>query len=381
MERKNFFNFASLISSRAIYGLNWYNISPLYVLIESSFAIPLAELGRIPTAFLLGAGIFQIPAGLLAAKFGNKKIAVLGMYILSAMALMSGLSWDLFSISIFRFFLGMGAAMYFSPALGIIKNVFSDKSRGLAMGFYNGAFNLGAGIGLAIWGLIANFAGWRWALVIGGLLGLAITIENHIFLPKDPKNSNKLEWKTVLQNRNIWFLGMSLAGFWGAFFASAQFLDPYLVQSKLMNPDIVGFISSLTLITGAFGGPLIGMISDRVKKRKILLYSLAIAMALLISTIFTTNFITIWIYAVLIGIISAGLFSVLYAIPAGYKEVPENLLPLSIALINSVQISIGSIAPYLFTYVAARSSFTLAWISLGIYLIAFLPLAIFVKKD
>lgn len=380
MNKRTLIDFTSLVSSRAIYALNWYNISPLYIFIESSLGIPLAKLGYIPTSFLLGAGIFQIPSGLVAARIGNKRVAILGMYLLSVMSIFSGLSWSLSSIMIFRFFVGVGAAMYFSPALGIIKNVFSDKNRGLAMGFYNGAFNFGAGIGIAVWNSVAIMAGWRWALILGGIIGIGITIENHILLPPDSIKKEKVEWKKVLGNKDVWFIGLSLVGFWGAFFAFAQFLSPYLVKTRGMNGDLAGVVSSLTLIAGAFGGPLIGMISDKLKGgRKVFMVILALVMCFLISTIFLTNDVTIWIYTALIGLLSAGIFSVLYAIPAGYKDIPERLLPLSIALINSIQISVGSIAPYLFTFTASKFSFTIGWISLGIFFIAFLPLAKFAK--
>ncbi|MGC8612424.1 MAG: MFS transporter [Athalassotoga sp.] len=378
MNKKFMVNFVSLISSRAVYALNWYNISPLYIFIESSLAIPLSKLGEIPTSFLLGAGIFQIPSGLLAAKIGNKRVAMAGMYLLSIMSLLSGFAWNIESIIIFRFFVGVGAAMYFSPALGIIKNVFSEKNRGLAMGFYNGAFNLGAGIGIAAWNAIAVVAGWRVALVIGGIIGLAITVENNLLLPPDEKTKEKIEWKKVLANKNVWLIGLSLAGFWGAFFATAQFLSPYLVK-KGMNGDLAGLISSLTLVAGVIGGPLIGMISDRIRKRKQFMIVLSLVMFFLISTIFLANIFVIWIYTFLLGFLSAGIFSILYAIPAGYREIPSRLLPLSISLINSIQISVGSIAPYLFTFTAARFSFTFGWISLGIFLLIFLPLAKFAK--
>lgn len=378
MNKKFFLNFVSLISSRAVYALNWYNISPLYIFIESSLAIPLYKLGEIPTSFLLGAGIFQIPSGLLAAKIGNKRVAIAGMYLLSTMSLLSGLSWNLESIMIFRFLVGVGAAMYFSPALGIIKNVFSEKNKGLAMGFYNGAFNLGAGIGIAAWNSIAMIFGWRMALVIGGVIGLGITIENHILLPKDEIKKERIEWKKVLANKDVWLIGLSLAGFWGAFFATAQFLSPYLVKEG-MNGDLAGLISSLTLISGAIGGPLIGMISDKMRNRKRFMVILSLVMCALISTIFLANTFTIWIYTILLGLLSAGVFSILYAIPAGYKEISQRLLPLSISLINSVQISVGSIAPYLFTLTASKFSFTFAWISLGIFFLIFLPLAKFAK--
>jgi hypothetical protein len=102
-------------------------------------------------------------------------------------------------------------------------------------------------------------------------------------------------------------------------------------------------------------------------------------MALLISTIFLSNIVTIWNYTALLGLLSAGIFSILYAIPAGYEGISDRLLPLSIALINSIQISVGSLAPYIFTFTAAKFSFTFAWIALGIFLMVFLPFSFFAK--
>ncbi|MEM0145202.1 MAG: hypothetical protein QW167_05565, partial [Thermoplasmata archaeon] len=76
-----------------------------------------------------------------------------------------------------------------------------------------------------------------------------------------------------------------------------------------------------------------------------------------------------------------GIFSVLYAIPSLYKEIPENMIPLSIGMINSIQISVGSIAPFAFTYISEKLSFIYGWIFLGIFIIIFLPLLRIVRAD
>ncbi len=375
---KRFFDFSSIILSRLFYAVNWYNISPLYIFIASSLSIGLGELGLIPAFFLLGAGIFQIPAGIISYKIGPKTTAMVGMYLLSLFTILSAFSWNIYSLLFFRFMVGIGAALYFSPAIGILKNLFSKSRSGLAMGFYNAAFNLGAGIGIILWGPIALYLGWNFSLVIGGILSLIITIENHIFLP-DYRSKEKVNVGKVLLNKNIIFLGLSLAGFWGSYFATAQFLDPYLEKIGY-SVSIAGTVSSLILLFGTFGGPVGGYISDRINKRKIILYIFAILTSLLIASIALSNIYVITLLSIFLGIISVGIFSVLYAVPVDLEEIPEDLIPLSLGMINSIQISIGALAPYIFTFVAHTYSFTFAWIFLGLYVIIFLPFLHFVRS-
>ncbi|MFP3255528.1 MAG: MFS transporter [Thermoplasmata archaeon] len=375
---KNTLDLISIILSRSIYAFNWYNISPLLLMISISLGIQLSILGLVPAFFLLGAGIFQIPAGLVSAKIGPKKTAMAGMYILSIFTILSGFSWNLYSILFFRFMIGAGAAFYFSPAIGILKNLFSEGRRGFSMGIYNAAFNLGAGLSVAITGIIANVVGWRWALILSGVIGLAITIENHLTLP-DNKQERVMNYSIVLLNRNIIFLGLALAGFWGTYFATAQLLDTYLIKERGFSSVISGYVSSLILFTGIIGGPLGGHLLDRFGRGKLLLTLMAIFSALIISTIPFQSQYEIVISIILLGLFAVGIFSILYAIPSLYKEIPDNMIPLSIGLINSIQISVGSIAPFAFTFISDKFSYFAGWFFLGVFVIIFLPLLLLIK--
>jgi len=375
---KRIINISSIILSRTFYALNWYNISPLYSFIALSLSMSFGELGLVPAFFLLGAGIFQIPAGIISYKIGPKTTAMLGMYILSLFTILSAFSWNLYSLLFFRFMVGVGAAMYFSPAIGILKNLFSKSRSGLAMGFYNAAFNLGAGIGIILWGPIALYLGWNFSLVIGGLISLIITVENHIVLP-DYRSREKVSIRSTLLNKNIIFLALSLGGFWGSYFATAQFLDTYL-QKIGYSVAFAGTVSSLILLFGTIGGPIGGYISDRINKRKIILYVFTILTSIIISSMAISNIYLITFLSILLGILSVGIFSVLYAVPVDLEEIPEDLIPLSIGMINSIQISIGALAPYIFTNISHEFSFQYGWLFLGIYVIIFLPLLHFVRS-
>ncbi|MEM3035281.1 MAG: MFS transporter [Thermoplasmata archaeon] len=374
------FHIGSIIFSRAIYAFNWYNISPLFITISISLGISLSMLGLVPAFFLLGAGLFQIPAGIVSSKIGPKKTAMFGMYILSIFTILSGLSINLYFLLFSRFMVGVGAAFYFSPAIGILKNLFSQERRGLSMGLYNAAFNLGAGISIATFGIFSNIVGWRFSLIFSGILGLIITVENHLTLPES-KDSERGDAKKILLNKNIIFLGLALAGFWGSYFATAQFLDSYLIKEKGLAEITSGYISSLILFSGVIGGPLGGYFLDRFGHGKFLLIFMATVAFIIISTIPFQDFYFVILSSFMLGIFAVGIFSVLYAIPSLYKEIPENMIPLSIGMINSIQISVGSIAPFAFTYISEKLSFIYGWIFLGIFIIIFLPLLRIVRAD
>ena len=80
----------SLIVARITYGVNWFNIASIFPLIAVDFNKDVSLLGSISAAFFIGVGLFQIPAGIFAARFNPGVSAILGIVIASADALFSG---------------------------------------------------------------------------------------------------------------------------------------------------------------------------------------------------------------------------------------------------------------------------------------------------
>ena len=83
---------SSVLTSRVIYTINWFNISPALFLIGKDFNVDLPSLGILTASFLAGAGIFQIPAGIASARWGPKNTSQLGMLVLSLSGIGEGLS-------------------------------------------------------------------------------------------------------------------------------------------------------------------------------------------------------------------------------------------------------------------------------------------------
>jgi MFS family permease len=96
-----------IVFVRLIYAINWFNISSISYLILVDFKGDISMLGTITAGFLVGIGIFQIPAGIIAAKYDPKKIAFFGIMVLSTASFLSGLATDLIQMVILRFLVGL----------------------------------------------------------------------------------------------------------------------------------------------------------------------------------------------------------------------------------------------------------------------------------
>ena len=129
-------------------------------------------LGLVTGGFLIGIGVLQIPAGIFAAKYGPNKVAVLGILISSAAALVCALSTELLQMIVLRFLVGVGMAFFFGPSVILISKYLGKGSEGFAIGLLNSAQALGAIIGIFGWVVVAQLTGWRISLLFSGTLGI-----------------------------------------------------------------------------------------------------------------------------------------------------------------------------------------------------------------
>ena len=111
-----------LLLARIQYTINWFNVSSIFYFIALDFNLNINTLGLITTSFLIGVGLFQVPAGILVAKYGPKRLSIIGIFLSSGMALISGFSQDELQITLSRFVVGVGMAFFFGASVTLISN-------------------------------------------------------------------------------------------------------------------------------------------------------------------------------------------------------------------------------------------------------------------
>jgi MFS family permease len=113
VHNKNKIAFSALVFATVVFAINTFNIISIFYLIAAEFKEDVSLLGLISATLVVGIGISQIPGGIMAAKYGPKNTAIIGMLVIMISAVFVGVSTDIYQIAIFRFILGGGLALFF----------------------------------------------------------------------------------------------------------------------------------------------------------------------------------------------------------------------------------------------------------------------------
>ena len=354
---------ASVLSNRAIYTVNWFNISPALPLIAVELGIDQPTIGFLTSSFLLGAGIFQIPAGVLSSRWGPKNISQLGILILSLSGIGEGLAVNFPSLFAARFSLGIGAALFFAPAIGVLTPLFRPEEEGFVLGLYNAMFNVGGALGLFGWAFLFEVWNWRLGLILGGVLGLILFTVGQLVIPRDNKVKRvRGSMWLAFKSRNIILIAFGIVGIWGGVFTTSQLLPKFLSDAYQVPTGEAGLIASLIMFSAIIGGPVGGKLSDRTRQRKIFMIIPGLGVALGLALIGASGSTALWFLVPAIGFMDAIVFSTEYASASQYPEVGKEYAPLAISVINCVQILGSFFIPITF----AILGYSTGWYFLGI---------------
>ena len=127
----------TLLLARIVYAFNWYNIGAVLSFVGTAFSATTFELGIVLGAFLIGAGIFLIPAGLAAMRWGNRTVSLFALVLMGAFSLASAVAPNWIVLAALRFGAGAGAAFFFAPALGLIASYYPSGEQGPIIGLFN----------------------------------------------------------------------------------------------------------------------------------------------------------------------------------------------------------------------------------------------------
>jgi MFS family permease len=373
----------SLILARTLYSVNWFNIASIFYFIAADLKQDISMLGLITSSFLIGIGIFQIPAGILAAKYGPRKMAIYGILITSFAAFLSGLSTDVLHMVILRFIVGLGMACFFGPSVILISKYLGKGSEGLGIGLLNSAHALGGIIGIFGWIILAEFTGWRISLMLSGLLGLISGLLLVVSLIREKMQTDFIikisDLRQLLFNKSLIILGLALLGFQIGSNLTLTFIVFYLADHLNIDPAIAGFIGSFNLIIALISSPLFGRIYDRIKDAKNVLIISGIVMSLSMAMIAANTLYIIILSIIIAGFFLAGGFVIVYTKAKQVKGLHSEYETLAVSFVNGISLFNAFWVPTVFSFVVNQSGYSVAWL-LGAFLTMLLVLPLFKLK-
>jgi MFS transporter, ACS family, D-galactonate transporter len=256
--------------------------------LQSEFHLGAMEMGIVMSAFFWSYALLQVPAGMLADRFGQKIVLGAAVFWWSLATAVTGLASGFRSLVALRVMLGIGEAGSYPSNAGIATRWFPRKERATVAGIFDSGSKLGGAVALPLiaW-LLATFD-WKVTFAITGALGLvwcAVWVLVFKDSPADHRRVSASElayirdgepaprrdgalidvpWHRLFAHRNIWAMciGFFMINYNSYFFIT--WLPTYLVKARGMSMMEMGFMASLPLILSMIVEVLAGLASDHV---------------------------------------------------------------------------------------------------------------------
>src|SRR5438105_732717 len=152
----------------------------LYVLLPvwaQEFRLNLAQVGLIRTAYTAAMASFQIPAGLLAERWGERRLLAAGT-ALTACGFIAAGAWagGFASLLVLLLIAGLGSGVQHPLSSSLVSKAYETGARRAALGTYNFSGDLGKVAVPAAVAFAATVVGWRAAAAGYGVLGLVAAL-------------------------------------------------------------------------------------------------------------------------------------------------------------------------------------------------------------
>ena len=259
-------------------------VSPSVMTVDlmKAFQVNGAGLGNLSAFYFYAYLVMQIPVGILLDKYSPRLVTTGAIFICSISTFVFSQAKTLWLGCVSRALMGAGAAFAAVSCFKLASQWFAPKRFALVSGMFMTAAMLGAIGGQMPLSILVQSVGWRMALKMISLIGIALSglyfaiVRNKkIDVVHVAKNQGKTSQilMSILTNRQAWFLslysGLAFApvsvfgGLWGV---------PFLETAYYFSREDAALAISSIFIGFAVGAPFLGWLSDFMGRRKPLLF-------------------------------------------------------------------------------------------------------------
>ncbi|MEW6165703.1 MAG: MFS transporter [Pseudomonadota bacterium] len=317
----------------------------------ADFAIGGAALGNLSAFYFYAYVAMQIPTGVMADRFGPRRVLAGGAGVAALGSLLFALAPDFGWAGVGRLLVGASVAVAFVSCLKLASHWFPPHRYALVSGmalFFGVVGGVMAGVPLRL--LVETF-GWRPVMGGAGIFAALLCAAVWLLVRDDPAERGYLSHQQeagkahghppvlaglaeVLSYRNIWVLMLAPIGFSGAVLTFGGLWGvPWLKQAHGLEPKAAAAMTSVLLVAWALGGPLLGSWSERMGRRKPLyLATGAVALAGWAAVLFLA--LPLWLMAVLLAVTGFASGNIIIGFAWAKESLPLRLMGTASGVVN-----------------------------------------------
>lgn len=342
------------------------------------------EMGFIMSAFFLSYAAFQIPAGWLADRIGQRICLVAAVVWWSLATAATAGARTISGLVGARLFMGIGEAGVYPCNAGITAKWFPDRERGRVTALFDSGSKFGTAFTMPFVAWMVSVYGWKIPFIVCGAVGIVWAAawlayyqdpEKHKFVnaaelkyirdgqaKKEGIDKHQpMKWYALFQYRNVQAMCLGFFLFNYSMYFFITWFPTYLVQERGMQLMTMGWMAMLPPLCGILAQWAGGIFTDYMyaktgnltKSRKInLVFGMLAATAITFAGLVESNVVAIALLCVSYGGLSFAA-AALWSLPGDVA--PRNMTSVLGGIQNCASNIGGVLGPIVTGYIIAAS--------------------------
>jgi len=255
--------------------------------ITTDLGLSETQMGWVMSSFALGYALCQTPAGLLADRFGPRRVLTAVVVFWSVFTGLTGAAFNLVSMIAARLLFGAGEAGAYPAIARATYSWIPMQERGLMQGINFSGSRIGGAVGLPLMTLLIDRLGWRQSFAALMVVGFVWAAFWYLWFRDDPAEHPAIsdaEREHILANRqqardqakrpmslvalatsgNLWLASAQYFASNFTFFFCLSWMLKYLKDTYELSANEAALYAAVPLLCGALGQWLGGWLVDRI---------------------------------------------------------------------------------------------------------------------
>jgi predicted MFS family arabinose efflux permease len=254
--------------------------------IGDEFDLDRGQQGLVVSVFFVAYAACQIPGGMLADRFGAKRVTCWALLAWSLFTALTGLAWSFTALLLVRFAFGAAEGIFPSASMKALVERTSVGERMGAQGLIMSSNALASVAAPLAVPPLAAVVGWRWAFVLAAGVGVFVYVAVRLWLPAPREHAegaapaaSGVPLREVLRIGVLWRFSLMLFGYSALMWGLSTWIPSYLNTERGLSLTSAGVLVAVPSLAAALGTLLGGRLSDRFEghHRKVILPAMSVA--------------------------------------------------------------------------------------------------------
>lgn len=322
-----------------------------------SYQIGAAALGNLAAFYYYAYTPMQLPVGVAMDYYGPRRLLIFACVMCALGTYLFGSGSHLWAAQLGRFMVGFGSAFAFVGVLKLATIWLPARFFGVITGSTTTLGLLGAIAGDFVMSELVRMQGWRSTVMMSAITGIVLAVVIGLLMPDTRGRLNrppqKSQWEALkelglgvlklFKNPHIWLNGVIGCALYLPLTAFAEMWGvPYLQAAHHFSATDAPHFNAIVFAGFGIGGPLFGLLSDQIQRRRLPMIIGAIMTVFTISAILYIPDLNRIEISILLFLFGASCSAQILVFAVGRELSPSNLSATAMALTNML-VMIGGV--------------------------------------